>query len=142
MSSYREERPIEEENKLARRGGCIASVFLFICIICCGGTLVEYSPQGRNIIGWYFLEESTNGIIMNSSFESYANQSCDLAREVPRPPDYQERQNQLEGGYQTTLVMYRKYWNRMKRDGGDTSRFAPPDQIPQNLAAGKARYCR
>ncbi|MBN1992134.1 MAG: hypothetical protein JW953_05480 [Anaerolineae bacterium] len=133
----------EEENKLARRGACLAVVVLPMICCCLFGLFTSYTTDGRILASKFFLYSTYHGNIIGFvGFSDIAKSSCALDRLTPKPSSYDKDQYALETRYRNNLRIYRKYWQELKKNGGDPGEYPLPTHLPQTFAQAKAKYCR
>lgn len=138
------EKKIQEENRQARAGGCIALILLaFICPGLCW-VLGTYTSGGQIITAYGLAYYAHNGLPLGSltpGLTEIARQSCDLDQASPQPANLTDEQDRLAKKYESQLKMYHQNWNKLQKLEQDTSMFEAPDQIPGNLLSAKILYC-
>ena len=133
----------EEEKKAVRRGTCAAIILLPTICLCLVSLLLSYTSGGRILVSTVMLNGLSHGNFIGFvGFSDIAKSSCELDHLSSRPATYDEDQKALETRYSINLRNYSKYWGEMKKNGGDTSQYPPPSEIPQTVADAKIEYCR
>ena len=143
--NYQDELTPEEEQKHARRGCCIAMVIIPIVCFCTFCPLMSWTQGGRSLTAHMGLSLAQNGVASSPimrGFPDVARAGCELDRTIPGPPDYQEQNDELKAEYELMVRLYNVSWRQLRDNGGNTSLYDPPSQVPGDFAAGKARYCQ
>ena len=143
---YKEEFTPEEQKTHTRRGCCIAIFLLPILCFCIGWPVMSFTTGGRIATAHTMLYLSYYGFPGSAEatggFPDAARAGCALDRQNPRPQDYQRSQDLLEVRYLRNVRAYRFFWNDLKENGGDTSEYESPSNIPPDFQGGKRHYCR
>jgi hypothetical protein len=141
MNYHQKELSSEEEDRLVKRGTRIIIALLPLVACCLCGFFTSYTTDGRLIVSNFFLYSTYHGNIAMKGFSEIAQASCDLDQLNSRPGTYYADQNALETRYFNNLRIYRKYWNELKNNEGDSGSYPPPGHIPQTLNEAKVKYC-
>ena len=141
--NYQQDLSTQEENKLARRGGCIAVILIPIILLCLLCTILSFTSNGRVLVSKFMLNGTYNGNWVGFvGFSDIAQSSCDLDYERPRPKTFEDDQAALETQYFINLRLYRKYWSELKNNEGNTGLYTHPSRIPQTFQNAKHLYCQ
>jgi hypothetical protein len=139
------DKKLREDTKHARRGGCLA-LFIFppiVLAIC--WAVFALTPGGQTVTAWATLYLTHDGLPVHEYVEGFpgiARYSCSLDRQNPKPQNYQETQERLEGVYISLLDAYRAAYQDLQRSNQDLSQFENPDEVPGNLSSARLYYCR
>jgi hypothetical protein len=139
----------EEEEKHVRRGAWLALPLLpFLLLFICG--IFALTPGGQVALADLLVQVTFDGVPVledaqisyTRGFTGVAKASCALARQNPKPQNYQASQERLATEYQSLVGYYEDSWTWLKRGGGNVEPYDPPADIPSDLLGGTRTYCR
>ena len=145
--TYQDEDALkQEETKHARRGCILALVLLPLVCICVLVPIQAWTSIGQATTAQILLYYTYVGLPIPSPYlqglPTVARSGCELDRTNPRPPDYNTRRERLQIEYDSLRRIYDQYWNQLRSNGGDTSSYPPPSQIPGEFNSATLFFCR
>ena len=147
MNYHDDEEALElEETKHARRGCILALVILPLLCVCILVPVQSFTSFGQAVTAQVMVYYAYTGLPVPIPYlqglPTVGRSGCELDRMNPRPADYNAQRERLKIEYDNLRQLYERYWNQLQSNGGDTSSYPPPSQIPVDYNSATLFFCR